>query len=188
MGYVTDMLKGGVNSAKNQIKSYDIGGHIKSGIESAGIQTPEMPTRLKEWKAPKMETGRIKLPAGVDTYIPAAFADKMPRLDIPSEINGVQLPQLPDLSSVSSELDKNLLGIGFDTNKLGIRSVDEILKEPDLTSLKSVQFESPVDLNNMPDLTTSMDEFDIDELTSKFDSLTADVPTSIDEFDLSKYF
>ena len=190
MGTVSSILKSGLNSAKSQFKSYDVEGQINSALSVAGsdlnIPKPKMPEAMKNMKL-NIDPSVVKLPAGVDSYI-SPFASKLiSNMKLPSEINGVQIPQMPDLSSVSLKVDEYLSGFGLDTNKLGIRSVNDILKEPDLSSLKSVQFESPIDLNNMPDLTKSLDSFDMGGLQGQINELTNGIP-GMDKLDLSQYF
>lgn len=185
---ITSILKNGAKSAMNQVKSMDVMGQLNSGLSSVGIEVPKLnvPDGVKNFK-PNFNTDAIKLPAGIENYLSPVTTGLLSGVKLPSEINGVQIPQLPDLSSVSTDLDSMLSGIGFDTNKLGIRSVDDILKEPDLSALKSVQFELPIDLNNMPDLTASLDDFDMSEVQSQIDEITNQMP-DMEKIDISKYF
>lgn len=185
---ITSILKSGAKSVMNQVKSMDVMGQLNSGLSSVGIEVPKLnvPDGVKNFK-PNFNTDVIKLPAGVENYLSPVTTSLLSGVKLPSEINGVQIPQLPDLSSVSTDIDSMLSGIGFDTNKLGIRSVDDILKEPDLSALKSVQFESPIDLNNIPDVTTSLDDFNISEVQSQIDEITNQMP-DMEKIDISKYF
>ena len=187
MGGITSILKGGAKSAMNQVKSMDVMGQLNSGLSSVGIDVPKlnMPDGVKNFK-PSFNTDVIKLPAGVESYISPLASGLLSNAKLPSEFGGIQLPQLPDLSSVSSDINGYLSGIGLDTNQLGIRNIDDILKEPDLSSLKDVQFESPVDLDNMPDLTKSLDDFDMSGLQSQIDEITNQFPGV--NIDISKYF
>jgi hypothetical protein len=117
----------------------------------------------------------------------SSFAASLTGVKLPSEIGGVPLPTLPDLSSMTSKVDEQLASLGISTKDLGIRDVSDILKEPNIDSLKNVQFESPVDLNNMPDITKSLDGFQIGGVQGELDQMTKDVP-GMDKIDLSKYF
>lgn len=192
MGTITSLLKGGATSAMNQIKNSVSVDKINSQLSAAGsgLQIPkvDMPESVKNMKL-NIDPSILQLPAGIDSYISplASAAINASGLKLPSEINGVKLPQMPDLSSVSSEVNNALSGLGLDTNKLGIRSVDDILATPDLSALKSVDFTSPVDLNSMPDLTTAMDSVDIDGIQGEINNLTKDIP-GMDSIDISKYF
>lgn len=173
---VLSVIKGGVGSTLNQIKSSVNPGKVTSEItNSLGIEMPNVSSKLNV----KFSDDAFKLPAGMDTYLPAGLSGLTSNLKMPTEIAGIQLPELPDLSSVTSEVDTALTGIGFDTEKLGIRNIDDILKSPDLASLKNVQFETPVDLNNMPDLAHAMDGFDLSGAQSDLDSALSDVPEDI---------
>lgn len=192
MGTITSLLKGGATSAMNQIKNSVSMDKINSQLSAAGsgLQIPkvDMPESVKSMKL-NIDPSILQLPAGIDSYISplASVAINASGFKLPSEINGVKLPQMPDLSSVSSEVNNGLSGLGLNTNALGIRSVDEILATPDLSALKNVDFASPVDLNNMPDLTTVMDSVDIDGIQGEIDNLTKDIP-GMDSIDISKYF
>ena len=188
MGSITNILKGQANNAISQLKGMNIENEINSRIKSANLdfELPklEVPDSLKNVK---LDVSSFKLPAGVDSYISPVVSQLLSGIKLPSEIGGLSLPQLPDLSSVSSKVDDFLSGFGFDTNKLGIRDIEDILQEPDLSALKNVTFESPIDLNNMPDLTQSLDDFDLSGLQSEIDGMTSQIP-EMDNIDISKYF
>ena len=166
MGYIKSVLKNGLSGSMNQIKSYDISGKINSKIGSMGID-------LSRMDVPKLNNmkfeNNIKLPAGVDSYISPIASTALSKVSLPAGLGSIPIPQMPDLSSVSADVDNFVSGMGINTKDLGIRSVSDILKEPDLSALKSVQFESPVDVNNLPDLSHALDGFElpnIDELKS----------------------
>lgn len=188
MGYIQNVIKNGAANSIARFKNYDVAGKMNSALDSFGIEMPKlsMPEAAKEMKL-DLDPSVIKMPAGVDNYISPIAAKLTSGVKLPSELGGIPLPQMPDLSSVSSEVDGYLSGMGLDTNKLGIRSVSDILKEPDLSSLKQVQFESPVDLDNMPDITKSLDDFNMQETQSEIDKFTSQIPGA-GSFDISKYF
>lgn len=192
MGTITKLIKSGASSAMSQIKNSVNIDSINSQLSAAGssLQIPklEMLEVMKNMKL-NIDPSVLKMPAGIDNYIsPVTKAiSNAAGVKLPSEINGVPLPQLPDLFSVSSELESHLSGLGFDADKLGIRNISDILKEPDLSALKKVQFASPVDLNNMPDLTESFDGFDLSEVQSEIDKISKELP-GVDSIDISKYF
>lgn len=188
MGTITSLLKTGANSTLNRIRSYDLNDHLSGISDALKVPKIEMPNLENNMKL-NIDPSAVKLPAGVTNYISPLTSKltEITNVKLPSEINGVSLPTLPDLSSVSSEVDNALSKFGFDTDKLGIRSVGDILKEPDLSSLKNVQFEQPVDLNNLPDITSSLDDFDMSDTQSQIDSLTNSIP-GMESIDISKYF
>jgi hypothetical protein len=188
MGFLKSTIKSGANNAINQIKNVDMGTKLNSALGSMGLEMPKLdvPDVAKNMKL-NIDPSAIKMPAGMDSYISPIASKLMSGVKLPSEIGGVPLPQMPDLSSVSSEVDGYLSGMGLDTNKLGIRSVGEILKTPNLSELKQVQFESPVDMNNLPDLTSSLDDFSLEGTQSEIDKFTNQFP-GVDSFDVSKYF
>ena len=181
MGKITSIIRGGM-------RAVDIGRTVSSGLNAVGYDVPKLdvPEGLKSYK-PNFNAESIKLPAGVDSYISPVVSKAISGFSLPTSIGGVSLPKMPDLSSVASEVDHKLSSLGFDTSKLGIRSVNDILANPDLSALKNVEFASPVDLNNMPDLSKAMDGFDLSEAQSQVDSIMNSIP-SITGFDISKYF
>lgn len=190
MGGITSLLKAGATSSLNRIKNYDVAGKATKQLDTLNIDLPDLgiAEATKDWKL-DIDPSVVKLPAGVSSYI-SPLAKQFAAgtgLKLPSEINGVKLPEMPDLSSVTSKVDEFISGMGIDTEKLGIRSVSDILAEPDLSALKSVEFSQPVDLNNMPDLTTVMDGFELGGLQSDIDSLTSGVK-GMGNFDISQYF
>ncbi len=192
MSYVKDILKGGAASALNQIKSYDIGGALKNSLSSAGINVdmPKLNLDTTKIDGKKIDLSKIQLPGGAENYISPITSKALSVVSVPSSINGVpipELPKLPDLSSVSSQVDGYLLSHGLDTEKLGIRSVDDILETPDLASLKSVQWDSPATFDLL-DLDSAIDKFDMAEAQKKIDSLSSLTDGKLKNFDISKYF
>lgn len=191
MGYIQNVIKGGVNSSIQSIKNANIMGHINSGVsslgDSLGIPKTEIPDAIKNFK-PNYAITDLNLPvANISSYISPVASGILSGIELPSELGGIPLPEMPDLSSVTEEVNGYISGFGIDTNALGIRSVSDILKNPDLTELKDVTFEDPVDLDNMPDLTKSLDAFNISEAQKDIDSLTSKIP-GIESLDLSQYF
>lgn len=162
MGYIKSVLKNGLSGSMNQIKSYDISGKINSKIGSIGIDL----SRLDVPKLNNMQfENNIKLPAGVDSYISPIASGALSKIPLPEGLGSIPLPEMPDLSSVSADIDNFVSGMGISTKDLGIRSVDDILKAPDLSSLKDVQWEYPVDVNNLPDLSHALDGFEIPNIS-----------------------
>lgn len=185
-------MKVGASQSLNSIKNYDISKDINSAKSMAGldnIQMPkfQMPEAAKQLKL-DIDPSIMKLPAGVTNRIsPVAMqAASLAGVKLPSEIGGVSLPQMPDLSSMTSKVEESLSGIGFDTDKLGIRSISDILKEPDLSSLANVKFETPPKVD-IPDVTKAFDSFDMSGIQGDIDSMTEGIP-GVDKIDVTKYF
>ena len=109
-------------------------------------------------------------------------------IKLPSGIGGFSLPQLPDLSSVASEVDSMLSGIGFNTDTLGIRNITDILNNPNLGEIKTNVYWQPlVDMDNIPDVTKSLDNFDISGVQNDINKLTSGMP-DMESIDVSKFF
>ena len=190
MGGITNLLKTGATNSFNTLKNHNITGKINSAMNMAGIDIPkvEMPEATKEWKL-DIDPTVIKPPAGMTDYF-SPIAKKLTSLTgfkLPSEIGGVPLPTLPDLSSVSSKVDEYLSSFGLDTKKLGLGSVDDILKEPDLKSIAKVPTYGGVDMNNLPDVNSAMDGINFDSVQKEIDEMTGSIPGA-EKIDISKYF
>ena len=190
MGSITNLIKSGASKSLSQFKNYDVGGKVDKALNSAGIELPEveMPDVAKEMKL-NIDPSVIKPPEGLTNRISplAQKAASLSGVKLPSEIGRVKLPTMPDLSSVSSKVDEGLSKFGFDTEKLGIRSVEDILKEPDFSSLYSVPSVNSTPNVDIPDVSKSLDEFDMGSIQSEIDKMSADFP-GVDSIDLSKYF
>ena len=191
MGKITNFLKGGATDMVNQVKSIDVSSQINSAISSTNLTSFKMPDIDTSELTKNIKFGTklsdVKLPGGMTNYISPVVTKMFGNVKLPSEIGGISLPKLPDLSSVIPEVESFLSGIGFDTKALGIRSISDILKEPDLSSLKNVQFDSRIDMNNLPDMSKALDGFNIDSLQSDIDTLTSSIP-EMKDIDISKYF
>lgn len=191
MGTITSLIKSSAKNSMSQLKSYDVKGKINSALDMSGIdfQIPDkidVPDSVKNFK-PNFTVNELKLPAGIDSGLSPIAAKLASGIKLPSEVGGVPLPELPDLSSVTSEVNSFISGMGIDTNKLGIRSVDEILKTPDFSALKSVQSAAPPTITELPDLTSSMEDFNIGDVQSQIDDITGKMP-SMESIDISQYF
>lgn len=198
MGKITNFLKSSAGDMTNQIKNIDISNQINSALGTTNITNFKMPNldTSELTKGMKFDTklSDVKLPGGMTNYLPPVVSKIFGEVKLPSEIGGVPLPQLPDLSSVTDEVESFLSGIGFNTNTLGIRSITDILKEPDLSSLKNVQFDtrSNTDVNvssldDIPDISSLLNGFDVSGLQGDINQLTTEVP-EMNDFDISKYF
>lgn len=191
MGKITNFLKGGATDIVSQAKSIDVSSQINSALSATNITNFKMPqidtSGLTNGIKFDTKLSDVKLPGGMTNYMSPVVTKLFGNIKLPSEIGGVSLPKLPDLSSVIPEVESFLSGIGFDTKSLGLRSISDILKEPDLSSLKDVKFDSRIDMDNLPDMSKALDGFDIGGLQSDIDTLTSSIP-EMKDIDISKYF
>ncbi|MBO7452218.1 MAG: hypothetical protein J6U54_17970 [Clostridiales bacterium] len=190
MGLVKKLVKTGASAALDNVKSAAISSAMNSNLASQGIDKVRSMV-AGQAQVPKINVGDIKMPAGVDKYI-SPVADKVAsHINIPTSFNGVSLPkipELPDLSSVSSEVGSKLSSIGLDTDKLGIRSVDDILKNPDISALKASDLgHTPKVIDDFGDVTKAMDQFDINAVQDQINGMTSKFP-GVEKMDLTKYF
>lgn len=171
MSSITSAFKNSIADMSNQFKAYNVAGKVNAKISSIGIDT----SRLDPPELNKLQfKGNLKLPNGVDSYISPIAAQALSHVGIPSQLaselnlGSITMPELPDISSVTADIESLAASMNFDTDKLGIRSVSEILEQPDLSALKNVSFEDPVDIDHLPDLSHALDgldmSFSMDEL------------------------
>lgn len=193
MGKLTNFIKAA--DIGGELKKLELGSSMKSyisdGMNSMGMPKLKVPDEVKNWKFDP-DVNAIKLPAGVDTYISPIAAKAISGFEIPKELGGIPLPELPELpklSSVIPEVESFFSGLGFNANDLGIRDIETILQNPDLSSLKSVQFEVPVDINNMPDINSAFDEVDLSGIQNDIGSFgdLSSLGISASDFDINKY-
>ena len=181
---IQSVLTAGMKQSLGHLKNVDFVTPLKSvGVD---IPKPQMPEAIKNWE-PKFDTKVIKLPAGVNSYISPLAQGLLSNIKLPEGIGGLSLPQLPDLSSVTSKIEESMSSMGLDTSKIGMNSVEDILKEPDLSSLYSVPSTLTFDVNNMPDPNSIMSEFDISGTQAQINEMSSKVP-GIESIDISKYF
>lgn len=190
MGTITSLIKSSAKNSMSQLKSYDIAGKVNSALDMSGINMKmpdkvELPDALKNFK-PNFGVNDLKIPPMLSGGLSPIASKLMSGVKLPSEIGGVSLPELPDLSSVTSEINGFMSSIGIDTNKLGIRSVEDILKTPEIAfDLNSVALTPTIP--ELPDFSSSLDGFDIGELQNQVDGITGKVP-NMERIDISQYF
>lgn len=190
MSYISDQIKSSVVNQLNSINAADIQGKAQAAIDSVGINAKVPELKVPEQIKSKVKLGdttlnSLKLPAGVTNYIPKVAMDYLGDIRLPSEIGGIPLPKLPDLSSVTSEIQGLLSGVGIDTNKLGIRDVSSILKEPNLSSLKDVNVPTISADGTIEDAIKAMDGFSVPGLSGDIKEASNYIP---ELNDLTKYF
>lgn len=185
MGKITSFAKSNLSSMTSQLKSYDVGSQLKKAADSAGISTPDFSGITSNLKLDKSITD-FKMPAGATNYISPVMSKALSQVKLPSEVYGVPIPQLPDLSSAISGIESLFSGIGINFEGLGLRSISDILKTPDLASVAKVPTTS-IKLGDLPDVSKAFDSFDMSGLQSEIDSVTKDIP-GMSDIDISKYF
>lgn len=164
MGFLGNVIKGAATTAAIRAGT-SIGTNLAKNYFTGNMKMPDLNLGSA--------AGAISLPFGLDAYIAKPVRDAASKLNIqmPSSINGVSLPSLPDFSSVSGEVEGMLSNMNFSPEKLGLRSVSEILANPDINAMKEVQWASPVNLNDMPDVNKLMDGIDLTNLGINVNSL-----------------
>lgn len=172
-----------------------IGRSVISSAVDIGTSTVINKAMSSGFKAPKvdikMDSGGLKLPYGLDSYISKPVKDVANKLNlsVPTEINGVKLPSMPDLTQVSGKVEGALSSMGLSTKLLGIRDINDILSNPDIVALKNVDFASPINLNNMPDVNTLMNKVDISVIENSVNKVP-DIESILNKpsLDVSKFF
>lgn len=192
MSYISNIVKSGVASQLSQIKSADVGSKIESAASSLGVnvKVPDLgkPLENVNIKLDGPALNEIKMPAGMTNYIPPAVTKLVGDVKLPSEIGNLKLPtldSLPELSSVSSELQGALSNVGINLKDLGIRDVDSILEEPNLSELSKVPTFSSFNPDNVKDIMESSKDIDISGIQADLANFSSAMNADID---ISKYF
>ena len=192
MSYISNIVKSGVASQLSQIKSADVGSKIESAASSLGVnvKVPDLGKPLEgvNIKLDGPALNEIKMPAGMTNYIPPAVTKLVGDVKLPSEIGNLKLPSmdsLPELSSVSSELQGALSNVGINLKDLGIRDVDSILEEPNLVELSKVPTFSSYNPDNVKDIMESSKDIDISGIQADLANFSSAMSADID---ISKYF
>lgn len=203
MGAFKSILASGAKGAVRAIAvraGTKIGSAAYGAYKSGNFKLPDvnMPNVLENLGV-KLDTGaELKLPGGLEGYVSKPARDAISKIGLPTEINGVPLPGLPDYSSVAPQVENMFKSVGISTDKLGIRSVDEILKNTDLLKMEiNVPAAARViNADNVPDINKMYDGFDvsfaqqamtraIDEIPNIPENINLD---SVKSVDISKYW
>lgn len=196
MGTVTSILK---RSATNSVKKLATGAKLE-GISStlnqakSRIDIPELkiPDNVKDMTS-KVKLDNLKVP-DANQYI-QPVKDKLSGLlsgvSLPSEIGGIELPQLPDMSSVTSMANSQLEGTGLSLKEgLKFNDIKYAVTKGDITSILNFNIDMPIDvgsINSVSDSTiTSLDSFDMAETQREIDALTSQM--EMESIDISQYF
>lgn len=188
MGYISNQIKANIGRELKQIDTNGLANQARTAVSKAGVDVD----KIKEFKAvgapveaikENIKLGdttlnQLKLPAGVTSYLPKPVNDLLGGIRLPSEIGGVALPTLPDLSSATSAIENFASGIGFDTSifkNLGLRDISSILKEPDMASIvKMPTVEIPT--VEMPDVSSAYKDIDMSGLGADIESISQKFP------------
>lgn len=196
MGTVKSMLK---RSAINSVSRLTGGANL-DGITNAlnqaksRIDVPELkiPDNVKNM-ASKVKLDNLKVP-DANQYI-QPVKDKVGGLlsgvSLPSEMGGVELPQLPDMSSVTSVANGYLKGTGFSLKEgINFKDIKYAVTKGDITSVLDFNIDMPIDMgsiNHVSDGTiSSLDSFDMSETQREIDALTSQM--DMESIDISAYF
>lgn len=196
MGTVTSMLKrSAINSVSRLTGGADLEG-VKNTLNQAKsrIDVPELkiPDNVKNM-ASKVKLENLKVP-DANQYI-QPVKDKVSGLlsgvSLPSEIGGVELPKLPDMSSVTNLANGYLKDTGFSLKEgINFNDVKYAVTKGDITSLLDFNIDIPIDMgsiNAVSDGTiTSLDSFDMSETQREIDALTSQM--DMESIDISAYF
>lgn len=188
MGYISNQIKAGVNGQLKQLNANEIASKVRTAIDERGID-PSKLQGIRELGAPvEAMKSQIKLgdtalnqlnpPAGITNYIPKPVTDILGDVKLPTEIGGVPIPQLPDLSAATSSMENLVASFGIDTSifkDLGIRDIASILQEPNLSSIASVP-DIPIPTVEIPEAADAFKDVDLSDLGMDLNSISGKIP------------
>lgn len=188
MGYISSQIKAGVNGQLKQLNANEIATKVRTAIDERGID-PSKLQGIRELGAPvEAMKSQIKLgdtalnqlnpPAGITNYIPKPVTDILGDVKLPTEIGGVPIPQLPDLSAATSSMENLVASFGIDTSifkDLGIRDIASILQEPNLSSITSVP-DISIPTVEIPEAADAFKDVDLSDLGMDLNSISGKIP------------
>lgn len=188
MGYISNQIKAGVNGQLKQLNANEIASKVRTAIDERGID-PSKLQGIRELGAPvEAMKSQIKLgdtalnqlnpPAGITNYIPKPVTDILGDVKLPTEIGGVPIPQLPDLSAATSSMENLVASFGIDTSifkDLEIRDIASILQEPNLSSITKVP-DIPIPTVEIPEAADAFKDVDLSGLGMDLNSISGKIP------------
>lgn len=201
MGIAGKIASFGVQTAIS--KAVDTGtSYLANKAISGELKMPSAATNALNKLGVGFEGGELKLPYGLNSYIAKPVADMLSSVGakIPTSINGVPLPALPDISQAAGPITSALSSVGLDTDILGMRSISDILDYPDLTAVINGKLPTSATVAT-PDINSIMKDFNPEQITTDIDidSYVKDAESHMSEFqqianqssmdiDISKFF
>ena len=181
-------MGGIVNSAK---EAFDVK-KLTNGLNIPNITVPEAVKGMDKL-TPNFENN-LKIPPEVQSYIDSAKSG-LSTMGIPSsigELQGLQIPQVPDIMPVISKAQGMLSSIGIDTSFVDVDKITSMIsiKDDPLGLIKSLNL--GIDIPEIPDMNAEMDKFkaeagnyDTSALESEIEQITKEQGLNVD-IDLSK--
>lgn len=196
MGTIKNAIKNGVSSSIGRmtsgIKIDDITSKLNQAKSRLDIPEFQVPDSIKNLK-PDIDFSQLKVPDAGKYMDPVK--NKMTRMfsgvSLPSEIGGFQLPELPNLSSLTDMANNHLAGTGMSLKKgIDFNDIKYAVTKQDIMSLIDFNIDMPIDMssiNHVSDGTiTSLDSFDMTETQREIDAMTAEM--NMESIDISQYF
>lgn len=196
MGVIKNALKSGVTSSigriASDVKIDDITSKLNQAKSRLDIPEFQVPDSIKNLK-PNVDFSQLKVP-DAGTYIDPVknkVTGMLSGVSLPSEIGGFQLPELPDMSSLTNMANSYLSGTGLSVKQgLNFNDIKYAVTKQDLTSVLDFNIDMPIDMgsiNHVGDGTiTSLDSFDLSETQREIDAMTSQM--NMDSIDISQYF
>lgn len=185
MGYISSQIKSSIGSQLKQISASDVTNKVKSAIDESGVNAIKNNVKFGDKTLNDITSkANMKVPEGLTVdanmknYIPKPVTDILGNVRLPSEIGGVAIPALPDLSAATSAIENFASGIGIDTSifkDAGLGDISSMLKEPNMTSLYAT-VRIPTPTVEMPDAESVFQDLNLSGLSSDLGSISEIFP------------
>lgn len=197
MGGLKNTIKAGASNAWGHIKSNinidDIGAKVTDIQSKLDIPELQVPDKIKNLK-PNINFDSLKVPDANNYIQPVKdkLANFTASMNMPSEIGGFKMPELPDMSSLTDKANGYLSDSGLSIKSgLNFNDIKNAVTKSDFSNL--IEFKNldigidPHSIQHVSDGTIkSLDTFDMSETQQQIDELTKEA--GMEHIDISQFF
>ena len=197
MGGIKNTIKAGASNALNHITNSvnitDINTKLTDVQSKLDIPDLQVPDKIKNLK-PNINFDKLKVP-DANNYI-QPVKDKLSSLtsniELPAEVGGFKIPELPDMSSLTDKANGYLSDSGLSIKSgLNFSDIKNAVTKSDFSNL--IEFKGldigidPHSIQHVSDGTIkSLDTFDMSETQQQIDELTKEA--GMEHIDISQFF
>lgn len=195
MGKVINMIKNNASSALNQVKSsVDMNAvtgtlnNVKSSMNIPDIQIPDnvknMASNINQFKVPDAN--------GYIQPVKNKLSGLLSGVNLPSEVGGIKLPELPDMSSLTNMANSYLADTGIALKQgISFGDIKQAVTKSDFSNIIDFKLpDMPIDMNSIDHVAdgtiTSLDSFDLSQTQSEIDAMTSQY--NMESIDISQFF
>lgn len=197
MGGLKSTIKAGAFNALNHITSSinitDINTKLTDVQSKLDIPDLQVPDRIKNLK-PDINLDKLKVPDANNYIQPVKdkLANFTSAMNMPSEIGGFKMPEIPDMSSLTDKANSYISDTGLSIKSgLSFGDIKNAVTKSDFSNL--IEFKNldigidPHSIQHVSDGTIkSLDTFDMSETQQQIDELTKEA--GMEHIDISQFF